>query len=344
MECPTHSTTPVRPGDPVAHPSPWWRWPALLLALLVCWPGLGPVPARADGAAFTVRPVPGEVAHPFDAPAQPWLPGHRGVDLQAPEGTPVRAPGDGVVSFVGVVVDRPVLSIRHADAGGRSVVSSYEPVSASVHVGQRVSAGQVVGFISLGGHCSQACLHWGLRLDGAYVDPMGWLAASVRLLPADAVATVLPPAPPPPAPPQLLAPAGASTGGGVRPAAGPITSGFGMRFHPVLHVWKLHDGTDIGAPCGAPVGAIWAGTVVDVEHNIAWGNRVVVDHGLVNGQHVRTSYNHMSAVLTTPGAHLSAGQQLGRVGSTGYSTGCHLHVQLWRNATIVDPLSVVGWR
>ena len=170
----------------------------LLMAWLVALLTLPPSSARADGASFTVRPLASEVVEPFVGPAAPWLAGHRGVDLRASVGTPVRAPGDAVVSFAGTVVDRPVLSLRHASSGSREVVSSFEPLDAAVRPGQVVRAGQVIGWVGRGGHCDSRCLHWGLRLGGVYVDPLGWLAASVRLLPDDPRPLDLPPGPPAP--------------------------------------------------------------------------------------------------------------------------------------------------
>ena len=134
-------------------------------------------------------------------------------------------------------------------------------------------------------------------------------------------------------------PAGA--GGLARPSRGPVSSRFGMRFHPVLHRWKLHDGVDFADPCGAPVQASAAGRVVLVEANLAYGHRVVVEHGVLGGRHLRTSYNHLSAVQARPGQVLAAGQQLGRVGTTGYSTGCHLHFMVWRDGQVTDPLGLL---
>ncbi|HET9128432.1 MAG TPA: M23 family metallopeptidase [Propionibacteriaceae bacterium] len=171
------------------------------LALAVC---LLPAAAWAEGAAFTVRPLDTPITAGFDGAPAPWLPGHRGVDFAALPGTPVRAPADGVVSFTGVVVDRPVLTLRHSAIGGREALSSFEPLVAAVGAGQWVRAGQLVGWAGDGGHCGGRCVHWGVRVGDGYVDPLALLAASVRLLPLDARPVPLPvvwPAPPaPPAP------------------------------------------------------------------------------------------------------------------------------------------------
>ncbi len=129
-----------------------------------------------------VRPP--TVAEPFRAPVDRYGPGHRGVDLEAAAGTEIRAPAAGRVIFAGRLVDRGVVSIEH-DGGLRT---SLEPVTATVPVGRRVGAGEVIGTLEVGHpRCRPGvCLHWGVRLDGVYVDPMALVAAvRVRLLPWD---------------------------------------------------------------------------------------------------------------------------------------------------------------
>lgn len=124
------------------------------------------------------------------------------------------------------------------------------------------------------------------------------------------------------------------------PVAGPITSVYGMRFHPVLHVWKLHDGTDFGAGCGAPIRAPRDGVVAEAYYNAGYGNRLMLDHGNVGGNYITTGYNHAQYYTVSVGQHVSAGQIIGYVGTTGYSTGCHLHLMVWKNGTVVNPMSV----
>lgn len=117
---------------------------------------------------WPLRPAP-VVARPFDGPAAPWLPGHRGADLRAAPGQAVLAPVGGTVSFAGTVVDRGVLTIEHA--GG--LRTSYEPVAASVARGDVVTTGQQVAVVAGAGHCAPAsCLHWGLRRGDVYLDPL----------------------------------------------------------------------------------------------------------------------------------------------------------------------------
>ncbi|MGG7463702.1 MULTISPECIES: murein hydrolase activator EnvC family protein [unclassified Plantibacter] len=114
---------------------------------------------------------PHPVTRPFEAPPTPYSAGHRGIDIGAAEGTPALAVDDGVVSFAGVVVDRPIVSVRHADG----LVSSIEPVTAAVGVGDVVARGAPIGAVSTGGHCAAGCVHLGARRDRSYLNPMLFL-------------------------------------------------------------------------------------------------------------------------------------------------------------------------
>lgn len=145
---------------------------ALLAATVVTLVLGAPWPAGSAPHASWSWPVTGvhAVVRPYLAPPTPYGAGHRGVDIAAEDGSPVRAPDDGVVHFVGVVVDRPVLSIEHADG----VLSSMEPVASTLHAGDVVHRGDVVGTLEAG-HCASACLHLGARVGGAYVSPLRFL-------------------------------------------------------------------------------------------------------------------------------------------------------------------------
>lgn len=140
--------------------------------------------------------------------------------------------------------------------------------------------------------------------------------------------------------PSVAAPA-TSSGGLVRPVNAPLTSPYGMRLHPVLKVWKLHDGTDFGAGCGTPIRSAAAGVVTEAYYNGGYGNRLFVDHGNVGGRHIVTSYNHLSGYAVRPGQRVSAGQVIGYVGTTGYSTGCHLHLMAWVNGSMVNAMTLL---
>lgn len=301
-----------------------------------------PAPARAAPPGL-LRPVPGELVRGFDAPESRYGRGHRGADLAAPAGTAVLAAADGVVAFVGQVAGTPVVSIDHTSTG-ETWRTTYQPVHAEVRAGQHVARGERIGWMTASDECDGGCLHWGLRRGkDSYLDPMAWLVADgVRLLPADAE----PEAPVAAAPDSLMGllraePMPPSSAGLVRPVAGPVTSPFGMRLHPVLHVWKLHDGMDYGATCGTPVQAAASGRVVLVERNIAYGLRVIVDHGVVAGRRLRTSYNHLSSTQVQTGDAVGQRQTIGAVGTTGYSTGCHLHFMTWVDGQVTNPAGLV---
>lgn len=147
----------------------------------------GPSSRTAARVSRWISPVtPLRVARSFEAPAQNWLPGHRGVDLLAPPGTPVRAPADGRVAFVGMVAGRPVVSIDHDDPAGTGTLrTTYEPVVTRVSTGDLLTGGDVIGEVAsdAGSHCTGGCLHWGARRGETYVDPLSFLRTGVRLWP-----------------------------------------------------------------------------------------------------------------------------------------------------------------
>jgi murein DD-endopeptidase MepM/ murein hydrolase activator NlpD len=144
--------------------------PLLAAALVLPVPAAGTDAAAAGFAPdwdWPAEPAP-DVLAPFDPPPEPWLSGHRGVDLAAADGSDVLAPEAGRVSFAGTVVDRGVVTIDH----GSGLRSSFEPVDSSLRKGDPVAAGDVVGTVSGTTHCSPNCLHWGVRLGEAYVNPL----------------------------------------------------------------------------------------------------------------------------------------------------------------------------
>ncbi|MFX4271182.1 peptidoglycan DD-metalloendopeptidase family protein [Propionibacteriaceae bacterium Y1685] len=319
---------------------------ALVMSVLLIGTVLTPAAARAtpplpQPSGWPLTPAP-EVVRGFEPPKEKWGAGNRGLDLAADDGQQVLAAGAGRVSFAGTIAGRGVVVIDH---GG--VRTTYEPVSASVSVGARVAYGDVIGVVR-GSHCAdRGCLHWGLRQGEEYLDPLLLIntttppgpTSPVRLLPGDAVKGVLD---------RIAARKAAAGVGGVGigpggehgfvlPAAGPITSAFGMRTHPVTGVHKLHDGMDVGAACGSPLRAPADGVIEVREFNSALGNRVVIDHGVVDGYRVRTSLNHAQSLAVSAGDRVTRGQVVGLVGSTGLSTGCHLHLMVWLNGQLVDP-------
>lgn len=122
------------------------------------------------------------------------------------------------------------------------------------------------------------------------------------------------------------------------PVGGSVTSPFGMRVHPVTGVYKLHSGTDFGVGCGSPIVAARGGAVIAAGFNRAYGWRTVISHGIVDNALLTTTYNHQTHIGVQVGQRVKAGEAIGTVGSTGYSTGCHLHFELIINSDIVDPM------
>jgi murein DD-endopeptidase MepM/ murein hydrolase activator NlpD len=276
-----------------------------------------------------VIPIEGEVTRAFDPPEDNWLPGHRGVDLLGEDHAIVAAAMDGVVVFASMLATRPVISIRHLD-----LTTTYEPVEALVKVGDAVVAGQPIGYLVTGHPCpGSACLHWGLKQGDVYLDPMSLVTrAKVRLLAAKDVEQARERAA------QLRLTTGSSSEAGlVTPATGEVSSTFGQRVHPIDGVQRFHDGLDIAAACGTPILAAASGTVTESVYSSGYGNRLVIDHGVIAAHALTTAYNHAAGYVVGVGDPVQQGQVVGWVGTTGASTGCHLHFQVWVDQTLTDP-------
>jgi murein DD-endopeptidase MepM/ murein hydrolase activator NlpD len=177
-----------RPGVPAAAAVTVVTVATLALGAVGLVSGAGPGHALATGPPGPWDPpVDGAVQQLFDPPALPWSPGHRGVDLDAPPGTPVRSPAAGAVTFAGQVGGKPVVVVSHG-----ALRSTFEPVEARRSVGEPVVRGDVVGTVTddtAAHHCdATGCLHWGVRRGEAYLDPLVLLgrAAPVVLLPQPA--------------------------------------------------------------------------------------------------------------------------------------------------------------
>jgi murein DD-endopeptidase MepM/ murein hydrolase activator NlpD len=280
----------------------------------------------------------------FAPPALAWVSGHRGVDLLAKPGEAVLAAASGTIAFAGSIAGKPVVSIDHG-----SVRTTYEPVVTTLRVGDRVALRQVIGFLGTSGHC-RGCLHWGLREGKRYLDPLLLLsgrggrlrlvAESQReLVQRAAQARARATASTTQAGAIISPPGRPGSHGFLHPVPGVVSSEFGMRLHPVLKIWKLHDGTDFAAACGTTIRAPHAGVVTRAFFNSAYGNRLFLSHGSVDGVHVETAFNHAARYLVQPGQRVSRGQLIGEVGSTGLSTGCHLHLMVWLDGRLSNPMS-----
>jgi murein DD-endopeptidase MepM/ murein hydrolase activator NlpD len=127
-----------------------------------------------------------------------------------------------------------------------------------------------------------------------------------------------------------------SVGGLIMPANGPVTSYFGYRYHPILHFTRFHAGLDIGAGWGSPIVAAADGQVVGAGWSGGYGREVQIAHG--GG--IVSLYGHMSEIVAQPGSFVHAGQLIGYVGSSGLSTGPHLHFEVRQGGNPVNPLGV----
>lgn len=118
-----------------------------------------------------------------------------------------------------------------------------------------------------------------------------------------------------------------------------ITSPFGYRYHPIYGYYSLHNGVDFGASCGQALYAGAGGRVISSYYQTAWGNRLIIDHGYQRGAGLATIYNHATHYVVGVGDQVSRGQVVGYVGTTGWSTGCHLHYTVMANGRAVDPMN-----
>ncbi|WP_246540358.1 murein hydrolase activator EnvC family protein [Microbacterium flavum] len=155
----------------------WPRVAALVLGLSMLGALIGPASAAAQASVLApaeartgwVWPVtPPRITAPYAAPAHEYGPGHRGIDLAAPLGTPLSSPAAGVIAFAGSVAGRGVVTIDHGDG----YVTTLEPVSDAAAIGREVEAGDVVARAGTGGHAAPGSVHFGVRKDGAYINPM----------------------------------------------------------------------------------------------------------------------------------------------------------------------------
>lgn len=139
------------------------------------------VAAHSTSASPWLSPLAGALrpTRAFDLPNGPYQAGHRGIDLDASPSALVRAPTGGTVAFVGIVVDRPVLSIAVAP----DTVVTLEPVHSTLLVGDTVRGGDPVGTVAAGGHCETQCLHLGVRVNDTYVNPLKYYWPKPVLLP-----------------------------------------------------------------------------------------------------------------------------------------------------------------
>ena len=132
--------------------------------------------------------------------------------------------------------------------------------------------------------------------------------------------------------------------GFIRPIKAKPGSPFGMRYHPILHYKRMHWDLDFGAKCGTPLYAMADGKVAQVlkaSQSNGLGNWTVINYGKYKGSNIASGYAHQSRIVVKAGQAVTQGQIVGYVGSTGLSTGCHLHLQIYKNGVRVNPASYI---
>lgn len=130
-------------------------------------------------------------------------------------------------------------------------------------------------------------------------------------------------------------------GGWIRPVDSRMNSNFGWRYHPIYHTRKLHAGVDFPVACGTPVKAAHDGRVLATTSNHSAGNKLILSHGISGGKVITTSYHHLQSFAVSTGQSVTAGQTVAYVGTTGSSTGCHLHFEVHEDGNAVDPAGYV---
>ena len=122
------------------------------------------------------------------------------------------------------------------------------------------------------------------------------------------------------------------------PTDGPVTSSFGYRIHPIYGYYGLHNGTDFGVSCGQRLVASAGGRVMNTYTDDVYGKRLFLNVGIVNGKSLVLIYNHLANYAVSAGQQVSRGDVVGYAGSTGWSTGCHLHFTVMENGVAVNPM------
>ncbi|MEA3078859.1 MAG: hypothetical protein QOF05_267 [Sphingomonadales bacterium] len=275
------------------------------------WQALGLGPRSGGG-------VSGMQMAPTDAVATVDFVPKRAVPVAAPAAVAVPSPvPTGPLRIRGRVGDGLYWSLRAAGASPQAAAQYLAALATEIDVGE---VGPSDGFDMVLG-ADRQLLYAGLsRAMSSSLQLVRW-TANGRSEWIDA-ANAERPAP--------------SVGGLMMPANGPVTSYFGYRYHPILHFTRFHAGVDIGAGWGSPIVAAADGQVIGAGWAGGYGREVQIAHGAG----IVSLYGHMSEIVAQPGSFVRAGQLIGYVGSSGLSTGPHLHFEVRQGGTPVNPLGV----
>lgn len=277
------------------------EWQALAIAPLSRG-GVTGMPMAATAAVQPVDAVPRRSV-PFQVPAAPQR------KTAALPSAPLRIRGQ--------VGDGLYWSLRAAGASPQVAAQYLAALATQMDVGEVGASDGFDMVLGPGGELLYAGLQ---RVGSSAVELVRWTAdGHSRWVNADNVDR----------PTQL-------DSGMAMPAQGPITSYFGYRYHPILHFTRFHAGVDIGAGWGSPIVAAGDGKVIAAGWGGGFGREVEIAHG--GG--MTSIYGHMSEIVAQPGTFVRAGQLIGYVGSSGLSTGPHLHFEVRKAGTPVNPLAV----
>lgn len=239
----------------------------------------------------------------------------------APQPKPQAQPGFaaiGPIRIRGLAGDELYWSLRSSGVSPEVAAQYLAALASEIDVGEvgpRDSFDLVLG-------SNRALLYAGLqRADGSALELVRWSSGGQSKW-IDAAHSDQPPA--------------EERSGLIMPVDGHVTSYFGYRYHPILHFTRFHAGLDIGASWGSPIVAAGDGRVIAAGWAGGYGREVQIAHG--GG--VTSLYGHMSEIVAQPGSFVRAGQLIGYVGSSGLSTGPHVHFEVRVGGTPVNPLSV----
>ena len=276
------------------------------------WQALGLAPL-SSGAVTGMPMAPTDAAEPLEfAPKRAFVPQAAIQSSQAP------VPTSGPIRIRGVAGDGLYWSLRVAGASPQAAAEYLQALATEIDVGE-VGSGDSFDLVLGSG---RQLLYAGLRRVGQSSLQLVKWSANGRSEWVDAA--------------NADRPEAAASSGFIMPADGPVTSYFGYRYHPILHFTRFHAGIDIGANWGSPIVAAADGEVVAAGWAGGYGREVQIAHG--GG--IVSLYGHMSQIATQPGSLVHAGQVIGYVGSSGLSTGPHVHFEVRVGGTPVNPLGV----